>query len=220
MAAPKKIDYERIEPEWRAGIKSPAQLAAEYTEATGVSVSHAAIIKHFRKLGIPRDLTEKVHAKADAMVMQAMVTGKVTTETLVKESEIIAKGAMDVANVRLDHRSDIRRARSLGMQLLGELEGQSNNAELLDELGDLLRSEDEKGVDRLNDIYRKVISLPQRIDSMKKLADTLKTLVELERKAYGLDADDKGKGSNPIDKMSADDVDARIAELERKLGRV
>ena len=28
MAAPKKVDYEAIEPGWRAGIKSPEQLAA------------------------------------------------------------------------------------------------------------------------------------------------------------------------------------------------
>lgn len=55
MPARKKVDYERIEPGWRAGVLSPAQLAAEYTEATGVSVSHAAIIKHFKKLGVPRD---------------------------------------------------------------------------------------------------------------------------------------------------------------------
>ena len=64
MAAPKKVDYERIEPGWRAGIKSPAQLASEYTEATGISVSRSAIIKHFTELGVPRDLKAKVRAAA------------------------------------------------------------------------------------------------------------------------------------------------------------
>ena len=54
MAAPKKIDYDRIEPGWRAGLLSPHQLAAAYTEETGQKVSHAAIIKHFKKAGIAR----------------------------------------------------------------------------------------------------------------------------------------------------------------------
>ena len=54
MPARKKVDYERIEPGWRAGALSPSQLAAEYTDATGVSVSRSAIIKHFTELGIPR----------------------------------------------------------------------------------------------------------------------------------------------------------------------
>ena len=122
MAAPKKVDYERIEPGWRAGILSPAQLAAEYTEATGVSVSHAAIIKHFKKLGVPRDLTAKVRAKADAMVMDAMVTGKVSSVTTKRDAEIIDESATRQAIVRLTHRTDISRARNVVMSLFEELE--------------------------------------------------------------------------------------------------
>ena len=59
MAAPKKIDYDRIEPGWRAGLLSPHQLAALYTEETGQKVSHAAIIKHFKKSCIARDLSHR-----------------------------------------------------------------------------------------------------------------------------------------------------------------
>ena len=76
MAAPKKIDYDRIEPGWRAGLLSPHQLAALYTEETGQKVSHAAIIKHFKKSGIARDLSSKINDRANAMVTEAMVTGK------------------------------------------------------------------------------------------------------------------------------------------------
>ena len=38
----------------------------------------------------------------------------------------------------------------------------------------------------LNDIYAKIISLPGRVKAMKDLSDTLKTLVGLEREAFGL----------------------------------
>ncbi|MGA3803698.1 hypothetical protein ACI2TB_05045 [Ralstonia nicotianae] len=186
MAAPKKVDYERIEPDWRAGLKSPAQLAAEYTAETGVSVSHAAIIKHFKKLGIPRDLKAKVRAKADAMVMASMVTGKVSTETTKRDAEIIADSAVVVANLQVSHRKDISRARKLAMTLLEELEVETGRIDLFEELGEILRSEDDKGQDKRNDIYRKVISSAGRIDGMKKLAETLKVLISLEREAYGL----------------------------------
>jgi len=186
MAAPKKIDYERIEPGWRAGLVSPAQLASEYTEQTGVSVSHAAIIKHFKKLGVPRDLGAKVRAKADAMVMEAMVTGKVSPVTTAREADIVSDSAVLLATVRLSQRSDIARARRLAMSLLGEMEIETANLELFHELGIFLRAEDDNGRDRRNDIYQAVISSAGRIDSMKKLSDTLKTLITLESDAYGI----------------------------------
>lgn len=187
MAAQKKVDYEAIEPGWRAGIKSPAQLAAEYTEATGISVSRSAIIKHFDKLGVPRDLSAKVHAKAEAMVAEALVTGKVSTVTTVADATIINAAAVDVATIRISHRKDIALSRTLCMSLLGELQAQTANLPGLVELGEILRQPNENGADRLNDIYRAVISLPERSKTMKALAESLKGLVGMEREAYGLD---------------------------------
>ncbi|TFH81798.1 hypothetical protein [Pseudomonas kribbensis] len=187
MAAPKKIDYERIEPAWRAGIKSPSQLAFEYTAETGVKVSHAAIIKHFKKLGVPRDLGAKVKAKADSMVMEAMVTGKVSAVTTKRDAEIVLDGALVVANVRVSHRNDISRSRRLASKLLDELDCLTDNRDLFEQLGELLHDPDDKGIDKRNDLYAKVISLPGRSKTMKELSDTLKTLILLERQAYNLD---------------------------------
>ena len=186
MAAPRKVDYEAIEAGWRAGLKSPQQLAFEYTEATGIKVSRSAIIKHFEKLGVPRDLRAKVQAKAEAMVAEAMVTGKVSSVTTITSSAIIAAAAEDVARVRIAHRSDITRMRALVLRLLAECEAESADPALFAEIGELLRSPDEKGADRLNEAYQKAISLPTRIKGVKDLADTLRVLVALEREAYGI----------------------------------
>ena len=190
MAAPKKIDYDRIEPGWRAGLLSLPQLAFDYTAATNVSVSHAAIIKHFKKLGVQRDLKAKVLAKADAMVMQAMVTGKVTLETIAKEKEIIEDSAMFVAEVRLAHRKDIGRGRKLTVSMLQELELQTEGRELLQQLGEIMRTDNDAGIDRKNDLYNKVLSLAGRADTLKKLADSLKVLVGMEREAFGLNIEE------------------------------
>ena len=212
MPARAKVDYDRIEPDWRAGIKTPRQLADEYTAATGVSVSHTAIIKHFAKAGVDRDLAAKVQAKADALVMQAEVTGKVTPKvssvTLAEEKKIIEANAVSVATVRMDHRQDIRKARDLGMRLFEELETETGSLGDLVALGEMMRKPDDRGVDKMNDLYLKVLSMPGRVDSMKKLSDTLKTLIGLEREAYGM----KIEAENPqgLRAVHVTDADARL----------
>lgn len=211
MAAPKKIDYALIEPAWRAGIKTPEQLAADYTAETGVKVSRAAIIKHFNKLGVPRDLSAKINAKAEAMVSEAMVTGKVSTVTTKTDSEIINNGAIVVAEIRMGHRKDISKARKVALSLLDELEAMTDHRDLFEDLGIMLRSEDDKGQDKRNDLYNKIISGAGRVDSMKKLAETLKTLIALEREAYNIDS-----GKPDDQPKSVADLDARIEYLMKK----
>ncbi len=43
---------------------------------------------------------------------------------------------------------------------------------------------DDKGQDKLNEIYHKVISMPERVKSVKALSEALKNLIGLERQAY------------------------------------
>lgn len=201
------VDYDRIEPAWRAGVKSVLQLAAEYEKATGQKVSHTAIRKHFDKKGIPRDLAERVQAKAKAKVSASVVSvtgfNGTTPETRATETAIIEANADLVAGVMLSQRGDIKRNRALVMALLGELEGATFHGDALETMADLILGDidpaDKAGQamrDRMLDSINKAISLPSRVDSMKKLADTLKTLVALEREAYGMDKDeDKGAGN-------------------------
>lgn len=197
MAATKKVDYDRIEPGWRAGIASPRQLAAQYTEETGQPVSHTAIISHFKKAGIDRDLSAKIQAKAEAMVTEAMVTGKVTAKPTIPEKQVIEDGAVKIAEVRIAHRADIRRARGVVNNLLIELESQTGGdaAATLEQLGELMRKPDDKGMDKLNDLYQKVISLPGRAKTMKDLGESLRVLIGLERQAFGMN--DKGDDEPP-----------------------
>ena len=194
MAAHKKVDYERIEPDWRAGIKSPEQLATEYTEATGIPVSRPAIIKHFKNLGIDRDLKAKIKAKADAMVAASMVTGKVTKETIATEKAIVEANADLQVAVRIEERKDIGRARKLVMILFSELEGQTDGVSLLEQLSELLYDKDgdmtreqQSAHDKRMELFNRVISLSGRVTNVKALSDSLKTLIALEREAFGID---------------------------------
>lgn len=162
MAAQQKVDYERIEPDWRAGILSPAQMAEAYTKATGVAVSRVAIIKHFDKLGVPRDLKARIKAKAESMVAQAMVTGKVSTATTVTTAKIINGKATTQATIILSHQSGAKKLQALVLKLTTELEKQT----------------------------AKKAPLKDRASTVKTLADAFGRLVAIEREAHGINSDE------------------------------
>lgn len=188
-------DWERIELDYRAGVKSLREIA------DGSGVSHVSISKRAKKEGWVRDLAAKIKAKADELVNKAEVNTGVNTVSAVSERETIEANANAVATVKLAHRKDIQRARRITMGLLEELECQTGaeNVWLLNQLGDLLRSEDDKGQDKLNDLYQKVISLPGRAKVMKDLGESLRVLVALERQAFGLD----DKDNAPVDAVTS-----------------
>lgn len=177
-------DWERIELDYRAGIKTQRQIAAEH------GISHGAINKRAKRDVWERDLSAKIHAKADALVSKTAVSTPVSMETKVAERQVIEANAQGIAEVLLGQRRDIQRAKTIAMRLLDELELQAGreNVELLEALGDLLRDEDEHGRDKLNDLYQRIISLPERAKTMKALADSLRVCVDMQRQAFGLDA--------------------------------
>lgn len=191
MAQQKKAapDWERIEADYRAGILSVREIAASQ------GISHAAISKRAKRDGWDRDLAKRIQAKAEALVTTRTVTTEVTNEQAVTDRVIVEGNAEVIANIRLAHRSDIARSRRLAMSLLGELESVTENRELFEQLGEMLRSPDERGNDKRNDLYQKVISSTGRVSSMKQLSETLKTLIGLEREAYGITGAHDGGGT-------------------------
>lgn len=179
---PKKApDWDAIERDYRAGMLSLREIATK-----DGCVTEGAIRKRAKRDEWVRDLTQKIAAKADDLVRRGEVRSSVRTENAISDREIIEANALRIAQVRGEHRSDINRARRLSMALLEELEAQTADVPALIQLGEMLRNEDDKGIDKLNDIYRCIISLPERTKTMKLLSDSLKTLVGLEREAYGL----------------------------------
>lgn len=199
MSEEKKIDWEKIESEYRAGILSLREIAALHG-----NVNHVAIARKAKKENWVRDLSEKIHSRAEELVTKRAVTDDVTEKRAVSDKAVVEANAEVIARIRLGHRKDIARSRNVAMELLGEIEAQTINAQLFEELGEMLRSDDEKGVDKRNDLYMKVISSSGRIDSMKKLSDTLKTLIGLEREAYGLASEESNKISEGVARTLSD----------------
>lgn len=182
------VDWELIERHYRAGILSLREIAKE------CGVTEGAIRKRAKKDGWARDLTGKIQQRADDLVRKEAVRTPSTQLTPASEKEVVEANAELQYRIRMAHRQDIGRTRSLFAKLMDEVESQSDNLEIFEKLGELLDESgtNERGTwvnDKLNEIYRKVISTPGRVDSAKKLTEILEKVVKLERQAFGLDDD-------------------------------
>jgi len=190
----KRADWEAVEIDYRAGIMSFEEMAKKHGTTKG-RISQVAKEKEW-----PRDLAAKIKAKADAKLNKLALNNSLNAERKTfRESEVVEAGANLRVNIEVSQRKDIGRSRTLVMSLLTELEESTNNIELFRDLGEMMRRPDSSGSDKLNDLYNKVISLGTRSTVMKSLADSLKTLVTLEREAYGIKTDEgEDKGATVV----------------------
>lgn len=182
-----KPDWEAIESAYRAGVMSLREIASQN------GISEGAIRKRAKRDEWSRDLNAKVKERADDLVRKAEVRKQVRSETVLSERVLIEATAEVIATVRMEHRGDIRRARTLANALFDELEAECADVESLRTLGQMMLEPDENGRDRLNELYHAIISMPERVKSMKALSETLKNLIGLERQAYSMDEGEKDK---------------------------
>lgn len=189
----KPADWEAIESAYRAGLMSIREIASQH------GITHGAINKRAKRDGWERDLKAKIKAKADSLVSKREVSTQVSTEKALSERILIEANAEVIANVRMEHRGDIRRAREITNALFDELGAECADIDALRKLGELMLQPDENGRDRLNEIYQSIIALPERVKAVKALSDAMKNLIGLERQAYDIGED---KGDNGVSKLS------------------
>lgn len=203
-----RIDWDALEPHYRAGIRSLKDLGAEF------GVSDAGIIRHARDSGWSRNLKAKIKARADAKVSAALVSAEVSAERKLTEAVRIEVESEVQARIQITHRADVPRARALVTRLIAECEAMTVDPELFSQLGEIMRSPDDKGQDKLNDLYRVVCSFPGRVKSTKELIESLRIAVELERKVFGIDtASDTSDDGNPKRELTDAERSTRLARM-------
>ena len=146
------VDWEAMEPHWRAGIKSKLELSKDF------GVSRAAMDKHFGKMGIERDLTARIQAKADALVTKSIVTPSVT-QNVTSEREIVEANAVQQASIRMTHRAKISEASKICEAMLGELGTATEFRELIMEISNQA-GESEELSDKAMAMLRRAMELP------------------------------------------------------------
>lgn len=220
----KDVDQEALQADYEPGTLSLRELSAKF--GMDPKKGHVQITRLAKRKGWTQDLGPKIHAKAEAKLRRATVPAekvpaqKGQAAPRIADAVVIEANAEALLSVRLRHRTDICRGLGLSMKLMSELELQTDNLELLQQLGELLRREDDNGNDKLNDLYQKIISTPGRIKSMKDLADTMKSLIGLEREAWSIGAVNEkpaGPEDMPEDELNAQ-LGAMLAEVVKRAG--
>lgn len=215
-------DWERLEIDYRAGVKTLRQIADEH------GVSHTTIRKKAKQKNWDRDLSAKIKQKAELLVSKAEVSNQVSKDDLgnppviteAKEREVIEANGQAIANVILGHRKDIRRTMLLVVDMTNALEHmlKPECQEQLEQLGFLLCKPDDKGVDKLNELYNYIISLPSIIKMVKSLSETLRILIDAQRKAFGID--DKFNPNDPANEGFGFHTGKSMSDAERAVRMV
>jgi hypothetical protein len=199
MSDKTSIDWEMVEIDYRAGIKVLRQIGLDH------GLSEGAIRKRAKRDKWMRNLAVKITAKADEMVRKEvanLVRKPGTQVSIATETQVIEANAELQFRIRMEHRKDITRSRSLFQKLLAEVEAETAALDLFASLGELLDTSgpDKTGAwrqDKLSELYKKVISQTGRIDNAKKLVEVLEKVIKLERQAVGIkdeESEDKGRG--------------------------
>jgi L-amino acid N-acyltransferase YncA len=191
----KHVDWELIEKDYRAGLKTLRQIADER------GVSHVAIAKRAKKFGWVRDLSEKIQAKAKEKVTRLAVNKSVNTEQALTDAKVVEVYSDVVASVDMIQREDVKMAIDNSRSQLGELVA-LGDPEFRDKLVALGEAFDESGptanggwkTDKNNELYQYIISLAGRVKMAKEIAASHGVYLPLQRKIFGLDAEKKSAG--------------------------
>lgn len=174
-------DWERIETAYRAGVLSTREIAAMN------GVTEGAIRKRAKRQEWVRDLQAKIQARASRLVAASAVPAAQRRS----EAKIVDANAITSAGVRIAQRQDVSRVRGILQRILTDLEAEIPNDEpTLAEL--VAQAEpDEAGGTKYTRAalltgLQRATAMPARVTNLRTVAETLKTIVALEREVYGL----------------------------------
>lgn len=174
MAPGTTIDWERIEADYRAGMKTLRVIAEEH------GLTHGAINKRAKRDNWTRDLSAKIQQAARDKVSKAQVSSLVSKTT---ERDVIDANSNMIADKIIEHRTDIPKKRALVAKLFAEIEAMTDGKELMETVTLALEAGDADG---LASAVKKLCTLPQRIKGVTELMNAYKSVIGLERQAFGM----------------------------------
>lgn len=168
----KPIDWDSIEPLYRAGILSNYEICKQYAEdhkhsqTYRTTVTEGAIRHRAKAKGWQKDIADKVQKQVKEKVVRSQLRN--TEKSGVSDTEIIEEAAEAGSKVVLRHQKEIYALLEHENKLLAELE---------QDTGSPLRD-------------KSII--------LKNLSAVRAKRIELERQAHNLDSDEKGTGDEEI----------------------
>lgn len=178
----RRIDWETIEGEYRAGILSIRAIASRH------GITHKAIQNRIKREGWQRDLSAKVKAQVKSLLIAhgvSEVAGDPHEDKAATEREIVDTAAQTVMHVVRNHRRDIAHGRSVVELLFMQLDdAASKRAQVQAEI--VAETAGDAGQGRRASMF-KAVSLPTHASTARDLAQALRHVIVLERQAFSLE---------------------------------
>lgn len=209
MALSPEVNWSVVRPHYEAGVRSLKDIGREF------GCSPAGILKAAKREGWTRDLAERIRRQADAkMAAAAAAAPKPGDKPAAHEREVVELNATLQYRIRMAHRADIQRTRALFGALLEEQESLCPRPYPGDPARTLLEQlavdsepppegetpeEAQRRHERARKLVQRLATGPERIDSARKLAGLLETVIRLERQAFGIDESTPATKPTPTD---------------------
>ena len=198
------VDWEAIETLYRCGVLSIREIAKTH------GLSEGAVRKRAKRDGWDRDLTAKVNAKVRSELVRTAVRDEVRTQNAASERSMVDAGAAQIIALVRDHRAEIRRNRAMITTLMGQLEMAAGDRDLLEQIIDEVEDGSTGASTKRREALYRAVALPAHAGVLKSLADTLKTVIGLEREAFNVSA----ATSEPA---AVDSAEVSFARLRAKI---
>lgn len=186
-------DWEMAERDYRVGVLSVQLIAEKY------GVNKATIHRRAKQHNWTRDLSQQVQIATKAK-MNAMVVADATELQLERNYldvfEVESQANINAGIIR-SHQTVSGNQKAIMNSLMTELKEQV--AEGRKTIAELTKAVLENYPDAYKDLYR-VLTLPSRVDTLKKLTELHNNIITAERKAYNIDAEEK-KGFTTIEDL-------------------
>jgi hypothetical protein len=206
QVVPKKarVDWDAIERDYRTDKFTLRELATKY------GVTHTTISRNAEKKGWTKDLTDAIRQATNAKLVQQSVQQQCTSAHQSATDTVLIAAEVNVHIIQ-SHRRGLQRIATIKDRLLDQIE---QAAALMPELSDVIemvRKEDEKGIDKANDALRKAMARSGLTDDLKKLAEIDEKVRKGEREAFGITSgEDETPGGHKTKRVTLEFVDAVI----------
>lgn len=177
MSEKTEIDWLAVEADYRPGILSNRDIARKH------GCTEGGVRRKAKKEGWVKDLSAKIESKADDIVRREAVRTAYADAT---EADIIDANANKSAGIQIAQCKEVRGIKGIALRLFEELQDQTESVDEYVKLSEILASNNSEAMQRR---FNKVADFSGRVDNMKKLTETVKTIIDLERKVNKIDTD-------------------------------
>lgn len=206
----KYIDWDSIEPLYRAGVLSLHEICAQYeadhinSQVWKTTVTHAAIIKKAKAKKWTRNLAGKVRDRVKEKVVTGLVTGRNQEKNQgLSDGEIVDAAAEVGHAVITRHMIEIAALVEIENQLLKELSDSPKRSYMANFQGQIISKEVQ-------------LTVKEKSATLKDLADVRAKRIILERQAYNLDDEGGSGGEGQKEASTPEETLRRFAFMLRR----